>query len=115
MRPLSFPRAWRTRQLQLVRNLAAALLLSGLGGCALYRHKQVGASMLDDKVTTDRIEEAFRSKAPNELQGVQVQTSGGVVTLSGAVGTEEARQQAVQLANSVHRATRVEDHIQVRR
>jgi osmotically-inducible protein OsmY len=106
---------WRTAgRLQGRQAFVAAALLLSLCGCVFHRHKQVGASMLDDKVTTDRIEAAFRANDPKELQAVQVRTSGGVVTLSGVVGTEGARERAVQLATSVHRATRVEDQIQVR-
>jgi osmotically-inducible protein OsmY len=98
-----------------MRLLATSLLLLGLSGCVLRHHPQVGASMLDDMVTTDRVEAALKSSNPQAFEAIRVQTSGGVVTLSGLVGSENARQRAAQVAKSVHRATALENDIEVRR
>lgn len=111
---VSLPRLIERSLLRWLPSLAAAALLGISCGCALHRHKQVGASMLDDKVTADRVEAALRA-GPKELKAVQVKSCGGVVILSGVVPSEEARERAMQLAKSVHRATMVADHLQVRR
>ena len=46
---------------------------------------------------------------------IDVDTSGGTVTLRGAVGTEAQRQRALQLARETDGVTRVVDELRVRR
>jgi hypothetical protein len=91
---------------------ALALVLACLCGCIHPHHQQVGASMIDDKVTTERVEEAL-SKNP-DMRQVHVSTMGGEVTLAGVVKTEAARQQAAEAARTVHRVSKLNNEIQVR-
>ncbi len=91
--------------------LTTTLLPLILTGCFLHHHKQIGASMLDDKVTTERVEASLK-RSP-DLQQVHVATTNGVVTLSGHVRTDAEKQKAEQLAKSVERMTKLQDEIQV--
>jgi hyperosmotically inducible periplasmic protein len=95
--------------------LLAVVLIVGLCGCLSHSRKQVGGSMLDDKVTTERVRGALKASDSKAFQDVRAETSGGVVTLSGVVHSEAERERAVQLAKDTHRASKVEDHIEVRR
>jgi osmotically-inducible protein OsmY len=70
--------------------------------------------LLDDKVTTQRILAALGRAGP-ELGAVKVNTTNGVSVLSGFVPTDGLRERAEAIARQVHRATRVDDQIQIRR
>jgi hypothetical protein len=100
---------------RLCSSCAVLLLLMGLGGCLFHKREQVGSAMLDDKVTTARVEAALKASDGKAFRSVRVQTSADVVTLSGSVPSEDARERAVQVAKSSHRAGKIENHIQVRR
>ncbi len=101
-------------RLRLGRSLAVVLLLLGLSGCVVHHHKQVGASRLDDQVTTDRVHAALNPQRNPEFRNVQVSTSAGVVTLRGFVKSETAREHASQVAQTVHRVEKLQNELQVR-
>ncbi len=96
-----------------LRFLSTALSLLAVCGCLFHhQHKQIEASLLDDKVTTTRVEAALE-KNP-DLRQVHVTTKGGQVTLTGVVKSAAAKQRASEAASKVHRATKLENDIQVR-
>ncbi len=90
--------------------LTFALLCAG---CFTHHHRQIGASLLDDKVTADRVQAALQTDGNPELHGVQVHSAGGVVTLSGVVQHPAAKERAAQIARSVHRVKKLQNDIQV--
>ncbi len=95
------------------RLFSTALPLLALSGCLFHHeHKQIEASLLDDKVTNTRVEAALE-KNP-DLRQVHVTTKGGQVTLTGVVKSAAAKQRAAEVARNVHRATKLANDIQVR-
>ncbi len=99
---------------RILSSIAVGLLLS-LSGCLLHHHKeQIGAPMLDDKVTTERVEAALQANGRQEFRGVQVRTQDGVVTLTGVVPNESTRTRAAQIASTVHRVRKLQNEVQVR-
>ncbi len=112
----SFPaRPGNTRAVVIRRaayRAVAGLLFGSLVGCSLmHHHKQVDAALLDDKVTTRRVEAALK---PNpDLRQVTVSTRGGEVVLRGHVRDEAARQRAARLAHTVRRVSKLDNEIQV--
>ncbi len=95
-----------------------ALLLvfcaAGVCGCFALRHKpQVGANLLEDKVTTLRIEQALHAHSGYAFPDVQVNTSGQTVSLSGLVNTPQQKEQAAEIARSVHRFSDLRNEIRV--
>ena len=79
------------------------------------RETSAAVDKAGDAISDSRITMTVQSKyfASNEVKGheIDVDTDHGVVTLKGKVGSENARQQAVQIARGVEGVTRVEDQL----
>jgi osmotically-inducible protein OsmY len=82
--------------------------------CKTHPHKHIVAELLDDKVTTERVELALKRSGADEFNHVKVNTSEGVVTLSGFVSNSDAKQRAEKVAEETHRATHVQNELQVK-
>jgi hypothetical protein len=102
----------RARRLLVV--VCGGLIILGMCGCiGMHRH-QVGGEMLDDKVTNERVQAALKADSSNYYTGVEVNTTNGIVTLSGFVRTEEEKAKAVELAKTVRRVKELKDTLQVK-
>jgi hypothetical protein len=97
----------------LTQSFVAAGLSLLLCGCSLHSHKQVSASLLDEKVTVERVETALKSASETEFKDIHATINGDTVSLSGFVKNEAARQRAAQIATTVHRVEKLENNIQV--
>lgn len=69
-------------------------------------------TLLDDKVTAQRVSAAVQSGGP-ELKNVKVTTSNSHVVLSGTVQSAAAKDHAESLAKGVPRVTHLDDNIEV--
>ena len=110
--------------------LAAAAVVTLMAGCsretqndASREAEQAGeatrqaaretASDLGDTWTTTKIEAKYFGDADVKGRNIDVTTRDGVVTLTGTVDSERARQQAVALAQQTEGVNRVEDRLVV--
>ncbi len=82
-------------------------------GCSSSQNRTHRADLLDDKVTAQRLQAAFK-EAGGELAGVQAGVTNGVIILTGSVSSPELRARAEEVARSVHRGTKLKDEVQVR-
>ncbi len=71
--------------------------------------------MLDDKVTTDRVEAALHAHDRGEFRNVHVSTSGGLVRLTGTVPDQNAKEKATELAQTVHRVKKLQNQLALQR
>ena len=97
-----------------MRNLAA-LALAGLllaTGCAHPPNPQASQAF-DDADITVRVKTVFLADAVDDVAKIDVETSRGVVTLSGRVKTPAERDQAMALARKTEGVTEVKDALQV--
>lgn len=96
--------------------LSGFLLAGGLTGCASNPEKTVHGSLLDDKVTTERVRAALDRASQTDFKRVQINTSAsGAVVLSGTVASPEIQKRAVQIARSVDRVKSLTDHLKVQK
>jgi osmotically-inducible protein OsmY len=92
--------------------VAVCLFAITLGGCAANLNHTHRGNLLDDKVTTQRAQAALDT-AGNDFKNIRVSTKNGVVTLTGTVNSRGARDSAEQIVQNIHRATGLEDDLQV--
>ena len=96
---------------QAARVLWLSLTTIGVSGCVGTSNQAHNPKLLDDKVTTQRVQAALAGGGP-EFRGIDVQTTDGRVVLRGHVRSSLARQTAENLVRSVPRVTAVQDEIE---
>lgn len=87
-------------------------LALGLSGCAVNRSRTYRGGLLNDKVTTQRVQAALKRAGP-DFNSIEVQTTRGTVILSGTVNSPEIRSRAEAIARSTHRVSDLQDDLQV--
>jgi len=87
--------------------------LIALSACARHPHERRTGALLEDKITTERVETALHSAGKNEFSNVQVITSNGVVTLSGAVASPTEKTRATEIAKSVERVKEIRNRLEI--
>jgi len=65
-------------------------------------------TVIDDALITTKVKSSFAADPQVSALAIDVDTAKGVVSLTGAVRSEEARQRAIQLAQSIEGVQRVE-------
>ena len=96
-------------RLMVVGVLCAALL----GGCESGTGKTVGQNV-DDATITTSVKTKLAAEQAGTLTAVNVDTSQGVVSLSGTVESEALKQRATTLAQETQGVSRVVNNLQVR-
>jgi osmotically-inducible protein OsmY len=96
----------------LVRSLFLISLALGLTGCASRSSGTHDPTLLDDKVTAQRVAAALRSGGP-DFKEIKVQIRNGETILSGKASSLETRQRAEELVKDLPRVNRLRDDIQV--
>jgi hyperosmotically inducible protein len=91
-----------------------AFLAMVLGGCDSGTGRRVGQNVDDTSITTAVKAKLAAEQGATALTGVNVDTSGGIVSLSGTVESEAMKQRAATLAQQVEGVTRVVNNLQVR-
>ena len=88
--------------------LLLALALSAASGCG----KSIAAST-DDATISTRVKTALLNDPDVAALRINVQTFQGVVTLSGAVRSQEQEQKAVAVARTIHGVKDVKSELQI--
>ena len=84
--------------------LVACMLVSAT---AILAQRSLG-EVIDDTLITGKIKASFAADPEVSALAIDVDTANGVVTLTGVVGSERARQRAIQLAQGTEGVQRVE-------
>ena len=91
----------------------AVKLASRAAATASVAARQVGATMSEGALTS-KIKSKMALDDHVSARAIDVDTSGSVVTLTGVVGSADARKRAVALARDTDGVTRVVDRLEVR-
>lgn len=70
------------------------------------------ATVLDDKVTSQRVQAALKRAGP-AFNNVHVSTNNGTILLAGSVKSPQDHERAEEIARSVHRVTGLEDDLKI--
>lgn len=91
--------------------LALGALIVVLGGCANAGEKT--GVYVDDAWITSKVKSKMVADDTVKARDITVNTSKGVVTLSGTVGSWEESNKAAEIAHSVKGVTEVENHLRI--
>lgn len=94
--------------------LLAIALIAALGACSKQGEQSTTGQYLDDAAVTAKVKADLIKDDTVKATEIQVETTEGVVQLSGFVGSEEARQRAEQLAKSIEGVKSVRNDLAVR-
>ena len=99
------------------RRVAAGLVLAlALGGPTVGCARTVSSARMaaaDDATLTTRVKTVFINDLAGGFETIDVETTNGVVTLSGGVQTKEQEARAIELARSVRGVTDVKSALQI--
>ena len=94
--------------------LVVAFLATVLGGCDSGNGRTVGQNVDDTSITAAVKAKLAAEQGTTTLTGINVDTSGGAVSLSGTVESEAVKQRAATLAQQVEGVARVVNNLQAR-
>ena len=89
----------------------AAVVLLGLAGCANTGEKS--GAYVDDSVITTKVKTEMTTNKEVKAHNINVNTTRGVVTLTGTAATTQESQMAAQIARGVSGVKGVENDIRV--
>lgn len=98
----------QTRWQQFSARGVVVLVMLILVGCAAMTGRQSPGEAVSDSTITTKVKSSFLGDPVVSGLAIDVDTSGGVVVLTGFVTSEQERQRAVQLARSVEGVKRVD-------
>jgi len=103
-----------------MRNSMAKSLVAGafvsmlaLAGCASHSGEKTGA-YVDDAWITSKVKSEMAVNKTVKARNISVNTTGGVVTLSGTADSWEESNKAAEIARGVKGVKKVENDIQVK-
>ena len=91
--------------------LLTGVLIAGLAGCAGSGQKS--GEYVDDSWITSKVKSEMIADKHVSARDISVNTTRGVVTLTGTVKTWDESNKAAEIARSVKGVTQVENNIQV--
>jgi osmotically-inducible protein OsmY len=91
--------------------MGAFVLIAGLAGCANTGEKS--GAYVDDSWITSKVKSEMIADKHVSARDINVNTTRGVVTLTGTVKTWDESNKAAEIARSVKGVTQVENNIQV--
>ena len=94
-------------------NVSAIALLLVLGACSKQGEQSTTGRYLDDATVTAKVKADLIKDDAVKSTDIRVETSSGVVQLSGFVGSDEIRQRAEQLAHSVEGVKSVRNDLEI--
>jgi hyperosmotically inducible protein len=95
-----------------VRSLVTVIMVSLLLACQATTGRTAGRNV-DDAALTASVNAALVADKPSNFTRIDVDTTSGVVSLTGTVETPEQRRRAEQLASRVDGVKRVINNLQV--
>jgi len=104
------------KQLRMVRGLTiAATLLLGFTGCETSSpDERSDGRVVDDKEITQTVQKELKHEPVYKFGGVDVDTFGGVVQLSGFVNTDDQKRRAEEIARSTPGVRQVNNGISLK-
>jgi hyperosmotically inducible protein len=93
--------------------LAVVLALPLVAGCAKASDRSARAAAVDDAILSTRVKTAFINDPVIGNARIDVDTSKGVVTLSGRVKSKDEEAKAVELARAVSGVADVKSVLQI--
>jgi len=99
------------RRTCIVISLSATIALTG---CSSNPGRTHDPDLLDDKVTTQRVSAALTRGGP-DFRTIEVETTKGVVVLSGTVRSQEVRERAEAIVRSAGSVAKLEDRLEIQR
>lgn len=94
-------------------SLLALSLVAALGACSKQGEQSTTGQYLDDATVTAKVKADLVKDDTVKATEIQVETTQGVVQLSGFVGSEEARQRAEAVAKSIEGVKSVRNDLAV--
>ena len=94
--------------------LAAALLASGLGACAVKSGQSSVGQYVDDATISTRVKARFAEDRDVSAMRIQVETLNGTVQLAGFAASQDEKDKAGQVARGVPDVRSVVNNIIVR-
>jgi osmotically-inducible protein OsmY len=91
--------------------LAIGAMVAVLAGCA-HAGEKTGA-YVDDALITSKVKSKMVADEMVKARDITVNTSKGVVTLTGTVGSWEESNKAVEIAHGVRGVTEVDNHLRI--
>ena len=91
--------------------LVMGVLLAGLAGCANTGEKS--GAYVDDSWITSKVKSEMVANKQVRARDISVNTTRGVVTLTGTAATWEESNKAAEIAHGVKGVTEVENHIRI--
>ena len=91
--------------------LLAGVLIAGLAGCAGGGQKT--GEYVDDSWITSKVKSEMIADKAVSAHNINVNTTGGVVTLSGTAPTSQESNKAAEIAHGVKGVKQVENNIRV--
>ena len=89
------------KNISAVSTLIAALMLTGLAGCAATPQQESAGQYVDDTVITSAVKASILNEPTLKSSEINVETFKGVVQLSGFVSSSTNIDKAVSLARNV--------------
>lgn len=96
-------------------NVGAAALWLCAAGCHPAADEAVGSQAIRDAAVSSAVQSKLTADRTANFARVDVDSAGGVVTLSGTVRSAEERARAERLAGQVNGVARVHNYLQIRR
>lgn len=94
-------------------SLLAIALVAALGACSKQGEQSTTGQYVDDATVTAKVKADLVKDDTVKASEIKVETTAGVVQLSGFVASEDARQRAEQLAQSIEGVKSVRNDIAV--
>ena len=104
------------KRLMLVSGASAIMAVTALTGCkssSSESERSAGRAM-DDRAISEKVAEKLKNEPVYKFTDVDVRTFGGVVQLSGFVSTDDQKNRAEDIAESVDGVTRVINNISLK-
>ena len=97
------------RRWKLSKGCAVIILATfALVGCAASSSRESAGAYVDDAAITTKVKSSFVADPQVSALAINVQTSQGVVHLTGTVNDEQERQRAIQIAQGVQGVKQVD-------
>jgi hypothetical protein len=94
---------------RIARSILLVLMLSA---CSSNPNRTHRGELIEDKVTEQRVQSEL-SRAGPDFKGIHVQSTNGVVVLSGTASSSQIRARAEKIARGVGTAIRLRDEVRV--
>jgi osmotically-inducible protein OsmY len=102
------------KQLKWISIFIAAIMLTGVVGCASTSTEKSAGQHIDDSVITAKVKSAFIADPELKATEINVETFKGTVQLSGFVGEQKDISKAVEVARGINGVTSVKNDIRLK-